>query len=223
MTTANPTPEPAGRPLRVSVEPGPGVTVVPSADPTVAIVKVPVIRVPASALSDDRPPAGSAGPAASAVGVGAGRATAPAPVAALVNTQALPNDVDVLKQMIAELLQQLRRERQDRQALEQRLDALLKRWYGPRPARDNPEQGLLFPHDDPVPPPPPPPAPPEEEQPPRRKRARPHGRRRPPAHLRQEERRYELSAAERLCPECGQQRQEIGVETTYQQIGRAHV
>jgi transposase len=128
----------------------------------------------------------------------------------------LPNDVDVLKQMIAELLQQLRRERQDRQALEQRLDALLKRWYGPRPGRDNPEQGLLFPHDDPVSSPPPPPAPAEEEQPRQRKRARPHGRRRPPAQLRQEERRYELSDAERLCPECGQQRQEIGVETTYQ-------
>jgi transposase len=34
--------------------------------------------------------------------------------------------------------------------------------------------------------------------------------------LRREERRYELTTAERLCPECGHERQEIGVDTTSQ-------
>ena len=49
--------------------------------------------------------------------------------------------------------------------------------------------------------------------------ARPTGRTvdaAPPRELRHEPRRYELTTAERLCPECGHERQEIGVETTRQ-------
>jgi transposase len=130
-----------------------------------------------------------------------------------VNTAALPDDPAVLKDMIAELLRALRRERRDRESLERRLDALLRRYYERRPS--NPDQPLLFPDADEVPPAPSQ-QPAREEEPSRRGKCRPHGRRRPARNLRREQRRYELTQAERQCPECGGERQEIGVETTTQ-------
>lgn len=140
----------------------------------------------------------------------------PPPLAAAVDTSALPDDPALLKQMIAELLRELRRSRRDQEAVQRRLDALLRRLYGPRPGRTNPDQPPLFaePDAEPLPPAVPPPA--EEEKRSRRGTCKPHGRRRPEAALRHEPRRYELTAAERLCPECGRGRQEIGVETTRQ-------
>jgi len=117
--------------------------------------------------------------------------------------------------MIVELLRALRGERRDREALQARLDALLRRYYAPRP--DNPNQPLLFPPlTDEVPEPPPPPPPPDENQKQRGKTNQPHGRRQPARELRRDQRRYELTAAERLCPDCGQERREIGVDTTHQ-------
>ena len=125
--------------------------------------------------------------------------------------------------MIAELLRALRGERRDREEVQRRLDALLRRLYGPRVTPTNPNQPLLFP-DDPtsdtplsLPPSPPSPVPPPADDPPsRRGKCKPHGRRRPPAHLRREPHRYELTEAERRCPECGETRGEIGVEATQQ-------
>ncbi|MBA3313856.1 MAG: transposase, partial [Planctomycetaceae bacterium] len=49
-----------------------------------------------------------------------------------------------------------------------------------------------------------------------KRRRRGHGRRALPAHLPREQRRYELTAAERQCPGCGECRQEIGEETSEQ-------
>jgi transposase len=171
-------------------------------EPLTASVPVPVARVPVTQLLND--PARPAVPSA----------TAPP----ALDTTALPDDTAVLKQMIAELLRELRRERRDRHEVQQRLDALLRRLYGPRPERLNPDQALLFPEPDtPLPAPTPPaPPPPDEPEPSRRGRCKPHGRRRPARSLRREPRRYELTAAERLCPECGRERQEIGVESTAQ-------
>jgi transposase len=132
-----------------------------------------------------------------------------------VDTRALPDDPAVLKQMIAELIRALRSERRDREAVQARLDALLRRLYGPRPGPVNPDQPLLFAQADEAPEPPP--AAPGEPEPKRRGRTnRPHGRRQPARTLRHEARRYELTPAERLCPECGHERQEIGVETSKQ-------
>jgi transposase len=131
----------------------------------------------------------------------------------------LPDDPAVLKQMIAELLKALQRERRDRHDLQHRLDALLRRLYGPRPTPTNPDQPRLFsdaPTSD-APVPPPPPSEPVMETPPSgRGSSRPHGRRRPPANLRREPRRYELTTSERRCPDCGHDRREIGIETTEQ-------
>jgi transposase len=132
-----------------------------------------------------------------------------------INPSALPDDPAVLKQMIAELLRALRSERREREALERRLDALLRRYYAPKAA--DPNQPLLFPLPGDEVPEPPPPTPPGDEPPKQRgKTNQPHGRRRPARELRHEPRRYELTTAERLCPECGQTRQEIGVETSRQ-------
>jgi transposase len=134
-----------------------------------------------------------------------------------VDLSSLPDDLAVLKQMIAELLRALHSERKDRQEVQQRLDALLRRLYGPRPTSDDPDQTLLdfadVAENTPTSPTPEPP-----QQPPtsRRGHSKPHGRRRPPAHLRRQEKRYELTPVERLCPDCGQERCSIGVETSEQ-------
>ncbi len=142
--------------------------------------------------------------------------TAPAP--ASIDPATLPDDPGVLKQMIAELLRALRHERRDREGLQQRLDALLRRLYGPRPTPDNPQQQSLFPNpldgDVPASPPPTPPTPDQPAT--RRGKSKPHGRRTPPEHLRREPHRHELTEAERRCPECGNSRGEIGVEITLQ-------
>src|SRR5271169_1365661 len=108
--------------------------------------------------------------------------TPPKPPPAL-NTSALPDDPAVLKQMIAELIRALRSERRDKEALQQRLDALLRRYYAPRPT--DPQQPLLpFPQADEVPTPPPATTPTDEQPRRRGKTNRPHGRRRPAGTLR---------------------------------------
>lgn len=194
----------------MSVELAPGTVIAASADPLAAAVKVPVAKVAVAHLGDDSAKAAPKAPVQAQ----------PVQAAPAIDTSALPDDSNVLKQMIAELLRELRRERRDRAEVQQRLDALLRRLHGPRPQPVNPAQGLLF--DDggasdilvsltpPV------------EEPSDRvgknkdKKTTPHGRNRPPRTLRREPRRYELTAAERLCPECGQQRSEIGVDTSEQ-------
>jgi len=196
------------RPLKVTVHAAPGTIAVDQGDPCQAAVHVPVARVPVTQLLDEPV------------------ATAPAPVPAkpaTVDVEALPDDPAVLKQMIAELLRALRTARRDQAEVQQRLDALLRRLYGPRPTAVNPEQLLLFADDADnavSPPTAPPPSPPadvdEDDTPSRRGQSKPHGRRRPPEHLRREAKRYELTVAERACPECGQERQPIGIETTEQ-------
>jgi transposase len=130
----------------------------------------------------------------------------PSPATALAG---LPDDPALLKQIIAELFRELHQLRRDQAALQHRLDALLRRRSDlppePAPPVPSPLAAAGLPPALVVPPPAAPP-----------KKARPHGRRRPSAALRCEARRYELTVAERLCPACGRQRQEIGVEVTQQ-------
>ena len=136
-----------------------------------------------------------------------------------VDPSTFPDDPAVLKQMIAELLRALRSERRDHEETRRRLDALLKRLYGPRPQPVDPHQALLFTADDEVPTPPSPPSDADEanaDKPRRGKTNKPHGRRRPARQLRRQPQRYELTPAERLCPACHQERAEIGVEVSTQ-------
>ena len=140
------------------------------------------------------------------------RGTDPAPRPLLTPDQ-LPDDPATLKQMIVELLVSLQERDQDNAALRHRLDLLLRRLYGPRGERFDPNQLLLFtPSDtdtatsaaaDPA-------------DPPTRRRCRPHGRRRLPENLPRDSRHHELPEAARLCPACGQARRDIGVDRSEQ-------
>jgi transposase len=224
----------SSRPLKVTVNPAPGIVVVGNADPFTAAVQVPVARVPVSNLLEESVEVPSVSSTMSSVEASApsNKATHPdesttakeqtaqsvkARASSLPDTAALPDDTTVLKQMIAELLRALRQEHRDHEKTQARLDALLRRLYSPRPGPTNPDQPTLFPEDDvPAPPPASAPPPPDEEKKSKRGKSKPHGRQRPPRNLRREERRYELTAAERLCPDCGTERQQIGVEMTEQ-------
>jgi len=115
--------------------------------------------------------------------------------------------------MIVELLTGARRDRRAIAELQERLDALLRRGRPTEPI--DPNQPLLFPElAQAEPAAPTPPAVETESNQPRK--GKPHGRRRPARQLRREQRRYELPTLERLCPECGAMRGEIGVQTTEQ-------
>jgi transposase len=129
-----------------------------------------------------------------------------------LTAEQLPNDPAVLKGMILELIASLRQRDRDHQALQHRLELLLRRLYGPRGERFNPNQRLLFtdpPAEQPTTPPP------AAEDKPKRK-CRPHGRRRLPENLPRREQHHVLTTAERLCAGCGRLREEIGIDTSEQ-------
>jgi transposase len=131
----------------------------------------------------------------------------------------LPDDPVILKRMIEELLAALRQERHDKEALQYRLDQVLRRLYGPRAERLDPNQPLLF-------------AATTAEDPATAAAAtddatasdgdaqgtkpRGHGRQRIPAHLMRDRRVYELTEAERRCPGCGVVRVVLGQQTCEQ-------
>jgi transposase len=132
-----------------------------------------------------------------------------------ITPQHLPDDVATLQRMVVELLATLQQRERDNEALRHRLDWLLKRLYGPRGERYDPNQPWLFADlaaqlDSPATP-----AKATEPDPPKR-RARPHGRRRLPQHLLREPRHHVLSEAERLCSGCGQLRIDIGSDRSEQ-------
>jgi transposase len=139
---------------------------------------------------------------------------APTQAVTLPAPEQLPDDLDTLKRMILELLATLHERDRDYETLRHRLDLLLRRLYGPRGERVDPNQLLLFgdlaPDQDTA-------APTEPVAAPKpQRRCRPHGRRRLPENLPREPRHYELSEAERVCPDCGQVRIDIGVDRSEQ-------
>src|SRR4051812_9596839 len=92
----------------------------------------------------------------------------------------LPDDVATLKRMVLELLASLHERDRDLEGLRHRINLLLRRLYGPRGERFDPNQPLLFPEmaagqDTPTEAPAEP-APPSQPK----RRCRPHGRRRLP-------------------------------------------
>jgi transposase len=118
--------------------------------------------------------------------------------------------------MVLELLASLHERDRDIEGLRHRIDLLLRRLYGPRGERFNPDQLLLFAEMA---------AGPETatERPPEpaaaskpKRRCRPHGRRRLPDNLPREPRHHELSEAERTCPACGRMRVDIGTDRSEQ-------
>jgi transposase len=123
-------------------------------------------------------------------------------VHATADPLALPDDVVLLKQMIIELLNTLHHEQRTNAGLQQQLEQLLRRLYGPRGEKFDPQAFALFPElqallDQPAPPP----APPVPEILTTPKKAS-TGRRTLPASLRREQHRYELAEDQRQCPAC---------------------
>ena len=142
--------------------------------------------------------------------------TAPTPVPPAITAEQLPDDVATLKRMILELLISMQEQQRDREALQHRLQQLLRRLYGPRSERIDASQLLLF--EEPVagqdPPVAAPTAAAEATKP--KRRCRPHGRRRLPDNLPHQSKHHELSEAERLCAGCGQLRVDIGADKSEQ-------
>ena len=137
----------------------------------------------------------------------------------LPTREQLPKDVTTLQDMVLELLTTMHRDRLDQDQLRQRLAMLLRRLYGPRSERFNPDQLLLF--DDPAdgqdqqaPIDPATPSSTESSSGAKRK-AKPHGRRPLPKDLPRREKHHTLTQAERLCS-CGHARIEIGVDISEQ-------
>jgi transposase len=128
----------------------------------------------------------------------------------------LPNDVATLKLMVLELLVSFQESQRDNESLRQRIDALLRRLYGPRGERFDPNQLVLFSEPEAaLSPPAPTPSATTSETPPKR-RCRPHGRRRLPEDLPREPRHHQLAEAQRICAGCGQLRIDIGVDKSEQ-------
>jgi transposase len=130
-----------------------------------------------------------------------------------LTAEQLPDDPATLKSMILELLASMHQRDRDLAALQHRLELLLRRLYGPRGERFDPNQPLLFggllpdalPQTA---------LPPAEEKP--KPRCRPHGRRRLPENLPRVAQHHELTLAERICGGCGHVREEIGIDTSEQ-------
>lgn len=126
----------------------------------------------------------------------------------------LPDDPATLKSMIVELLVTLHSKDRELEGVRHRLDMLLRRLYGPRGERFDPNQPLLFAElaDAPVAEA----AAPTTPEPESKRRCRPHGRRRLPENLPHESKHHELTAADRVCAGCGQERIDIGTDKSEQ-------
>ena len=136
-------------------------------------------------------------------------------VAVPITAEQLPDDTEQLKRMILELLDSMQQLQHDREALQHRLALLLQRLYGPRGERFDPAQSLLFPDAQTPDETAKTPAEAQAQEKPKRK-CRPHGRRRLPDNLPRVLAHHVLTEAERICPGCGKQREEIGVDKSEQ-------
>jgi transposase len=132
---------------------------------------------------------------------------------AMPSDVALPENPLVLQAMIRQLLTRLHERDRELAGIQHRLDLLLKRLYGPKGERFDPNQPTLF-DDSPPPTPEPSPPPPEKPEIARPNKKKGHGRRPLPAHLRRERKEYDLSETEKQCPCCQQPRVRIGEEMT---------
>jgi transposase len=146
----------------------------------------------------------------------------------------LPDDSQILKHLLIEVIKTLRQDRLDKEALRHRLALLLKRVYGPRNERFHPDQLLLFAEfgqelaandpgsNDPGSNDPGSSDPaaqagygPAANGKPGKRRCRPHGRGRLPENLPRRPLHHELCEAERICS-CGQVRIDIGTDVSEQ-------
>jgi transposase len=137
----------------------------------------------------------------------------------LPTREQLPKDVTTLQDMILELLTTVHHDRHDMDELRQRIAMLLRRLYGPRTERFDPDQGSLFDEaaDGQDQPAPTEPAESSSTEPSSRakRKARPHGRRKLPKDLPRRPKHHTLTEAERFCS-CGCLRIDIGADRSEQ-------
>lgn len=131
----------------------------------------------------------------------------------------LPDDLSVCQHMIRELLATLKDRDRELDGVRHRLDQLLRRLYGPRSERLDPNQPTLF--DGLFPSPADAPAPtsedaPEEAATAARPKKKGHGRQELPKNLPRRREEYDLTEAEKLCPCCAQPRVKLGEQTSEQ-------
>jgi transposase len=130
----------------------------------------------------------------------------------------LPNDVPTLHAMIRELVEAIQQAQRDRAGLEQRLDLLLRRLYGAKAERFDPNQPWLIPEmgagvaNDATGPEPIAPA---DTSAAGSKRPG-HGRKPLPKNLPRQRTEHTLTEAQRLCPGCGEVCQKFGEDISEQ-------
>jgi transposase len=142
--------------------------------------------------------------------------TSSSPVPA-VTPPRLPDDLGVCHGMIVELVDALQKSQRECAGLQQRLDQLLRRLYGPKAERFDPRQPWLIPElaESNVPPPIGPEAAAGEEAAAKGKRPG-HGRRQLPTDLPRRRVEHVLPEAQRLCPDCGGICQKFGEDVSEQ-------
>jgi transposase len=132
---------------------------------------------------------------------------------------ALPTDVATLQAMVRELLATLQHTQRDRDGLAERLDLLLRKLYGPKAERFDPQQPWLIPEMAPAAAdaeaPRTPVAAADEATPAQAKRQG-HGRKPLPANLPRQRVEHTLTEAERLCPCCQAVCQKFGEDVREQ-------
>ena len=137
--------------------------------------------------------------------------------ATLHSATPLPDDPVLLQHMIRELLATLSATQRERDGLRERIDLILRKLYGPKAERFDPNQPLLFPEmnqaDDAVPAASDVPPTPDKGTKPKRPG---HGRRKLPDSLRRERVVHELPEDKRLCPCCGGVQHKFGEEISEQ-------
>lgn len=115
----------------------------------------------------------------------------------------LPTDVSTLHALIAELLDALQKSQHECDGLRHRLDQLLRRLYGPKAERFDPNQPWLFADLTTVDEPRPAAVPPPDEAPDPRSKRKGHGRKPLPKDLPRRRQEHGLPEAQRVCPCCG--------------------
>jgi transposase len=128
----------------------------------------------------------------------------------------LPDDLSACQIMIRQLLEVLKDTRHELAGVRHRLDLLLKRVYGPKAERFDPNQPTLFDGGPPEPVPEPTPAAADEPETSPRPKKKGHGRRPLAEHIQRRRIECDLSDVEKLCPCCRQPRIKIGEEASEQ-------
>lgn len=123
-----------------------------------------------------------------------------------LDAAALPDDVPTLQAMIRELLDALKKSRHEREGIQQRLDLLLRKLYGPKAERFHPDQPWLLPElaAEPAAEKPLSEESPNEETPINGNKKKRHGggRKKLPENLPRIRIEHTLSEGERICPCC---------------------